>query len=225
MPYAPAAGYFGPSYRICQSFMAGSMKIYVSARHTSCRKAVRVQKAYWLGPEDEKELVGPNEYNGYVRLKRFPGWRCTSGAGAGSCNKGRKSAAYNTFRPRSRGARIGAKVTYYPQGQDPHSRAYRPHFLAVAGEGSFNIRQVKWASWGHSSAHGQGIGAQDDCEPDCATGTFHRAPVRIVLRRGRMKCGHRIWTRMNLNWVQGPPPGLSDPPPRHEVWTLGVFPC
>ena len=43
-----------------------------------------------------KEPVGPNEDNGHVRLKRFPGWRCTSGAMAGACAKGHKEAANST---------------------------------------------------------------------------------------------------------------------------------
>jgi hypothetical protein len=97
--YAVAAGYWGPGYHICHSFGDQSGSIYVSAKHVSCRKAVRVEKEYWLAPKSRKELVGPDEYNGYVRLKRFPGWRCTSGAGAGGCRKGRQEAAYNTFYP------------------------------------------------------------------------------------------------------------------------------
>jgi hypothetical protein len=83
-------------YTACGSFKA-RYTIHVSARHVSCRVALKVQQEYWLAPEDEKELVGPDEYNGYVRLKRFPGWHCTSGAMAGACVKGRKEAAYSTF--------------------------------------------------------------------------------------------------------------------------------
>jgi hypothetical protein len=97
--HAVAAGYWGPGFRICHSFVDRRGSIYVSARHVSCRKAVRVEREYWLAPKRRKELVGPDEYNGYVRLKRFPGWRCTSGAGAGGCRKGRHEAVYNTFYP------------------------------------------------------------------------------------------------------------------------------
>ncbi len=84
-------------YKRCSTFTVRGGPIHVDARHLSCRKAMRIQKEYWLAPESEKELVGPNEYNGYVRLKRFPGWRCTSGAGAGDCVKGRMEAGYTTF--------------------------------------------------------------------------------------------------------------------------------
>jgi hypothetical protein len=84
-------------FKRCGSFKAGQLHIHVSAEHVTCRLALKVQREYWLAPESEKELVGPGEYNGYVRLKRFPGWRCTSGAGAGNCAKGRKDAFYSTF--------------------------------------------------------------------------------------------------------------------------------
>lgn len=89
-----------PGYRKCGSFQA-RYRIHVYARHVSCHTARRVEKEYWLAPESEKELVGPDSYNGYVRLKRFPGWRCTSGAMAGGCRKGRKEAPYSTYNPRS----------------------------------------------------------------------------------------------------------------------------
>jgi hypothetical protein len=86
-----------PGYKLCGTFTVRGGPIHVDAKHVSCRLAMKIQKEYWLAPEREKELVGPDEYNGYVRLKRFPGWRCTSGAGAGDCVKGRKEAGYTTF--------------------------------------------------------------------------------------------------------------------------------
>ncbi len=93
-----------PGFSRCGSFKAQRvLTIHVQAQHVSCRVAMKVQREYWLGPESEKELVGPDEYNGYVRLKRFPGWRCTSGAGAGNCAKGRKDAFYSTLDERGAG--------------------------------------------------------------------------------------------------------------------------
>lgn len=119
-----------------------------------------------------------------------------------------------------------ASTTYFGQGQDPADRAYKPKVLQVAGEGSFYVGKVHWSFWGSRVARGRGIGAQDDCEPDCATGTFHRAPSRIRLWRPRRKCGHAVWTRMTLTWSHGPPngiPGYSRS--RREHWRLAVFPC
>lgn len=126
--------------------------------------------------------------------------------------------------PAAAGAR--GVVTYLPQAQEPESLAFRPHTLEVAGEGSFIVQRMRWSTWASRLARGRGIGAQDDCEPDCATGTFHRAPARIRLWRPRQRCGHRIWTRMTLTWAHGPPRGLpGESHKRRVVWVLGQFPC
>jgi hypothetical protein len=115
--------------------------------------------------------------------------------------------------------------TYFPQGQSPSDPVYRPRLLAVAGEGSFVVERMRWSSWRRGSARGRGIGAQDDCSPDCATGTFHRAPVRVRLARPRSRCGNRIWTRMALTWTEGAPKIDGQRGPRRVVWKLGQFPC
>lgn len=115
--------------------------------------------------------------------------------------------------------------TFFPQAQDPHSLAYKPRTLAISGIGTFLITDMKWKSWGHSAARGTGIGAKDDCEPDCATGTYHKAPARVTLRRPRRPCGPRIWTKIIILWTSGPPSGLPYELSRREVWSLSQFPC
>jgi hypothetical protein len=97
---ASGAGYWGPGFKICRALRTHGEKLYVSAQNLPCGKAIRLTKAYWFSPPGQTELVGESEYNGYVRLKRFPGWRCNSGAGgAGGCHKGRQFAAFNYFEP------------------------------------------------------------------------------------------------------------------------------
>jgi hypothetical protein len=87
-----AAGGFGPSYRSCGSFQA-EYKIHVYASHVSCRRAMRIQKEYWLAPPSRTHEV-ITKTRPYVVLKRFPGWKCYYGSGGGECVKGRKVAAY-----------------------------------------------------------------------------------------------------------------------------------
>ena len=82
-----------------------------------------------------------------------------------------------------------------------------------------------FSSWGSHGARGRGIGAQDDCLPDCATGTIHRAPVRVRLWRPRSRCGSRIWTRMTLVWTEGAPTIDERRGPRRVVWKLEQFLC
>lgn len=91
-PAASAAGPYGPSYRSCGSFQA-EYHIRVYETHMSCHRAVRSQKEYWLAPPTRTVEVNHGG-RPYVLLKRFPGWKCFSGAGGGTCNKGRKVAAY-----------------------------------------------------------------------------------------------------------------------------------
>lgn len=90
---ARAATPFGPGFRSCGSFKAQYV-IHVYASHIPCRKATRIQKEYWLAPEIRTEEIRSGPYKGYVRLKRFPGWRCSSGTGGGNCTKGKADAAY-----------------------------------------------------------------------------------------------------------------------------------
>lgn len=91
-----ANSYWGHGYKSCRSFKAGGLTIHVSAKHISCRKARAIQKEYWNGPDSRKVIVdGGSGWKGYIKLKRYPGYKCTSGAGAGMCKKGRRIAAYD----------------------------------------------------------------------------------------------------------------------------------
>jgi hypothetical protein len=117
-----------------------------------------------------------------------------------------------------------AATTYFAQGQDPADTAFRPHRLLVAGEGSFYVGKMHWSIWTNRVARGRGIGAQDDCDPSCGDGTFHRAPAKVRLWRPRRRCGHEVWT--TLTWLHGPPTGIPGyGRARRQHWTLAVFPC
>jgi hypothetical protein len=83
-----------PGYRKCGTFHA-QYRIHVYAKHLSCRRARRIQKEYWLAPDSRKvSHHGGYGAAGWITLKRFPGWKCTSGSGGGACAKGRRQAAY-----------------------------------------------------------------------------------------------------------------------------------
>lgn len=74
----------------CGSFQARSIRIRVSANErTSCRTALAVERERWLGPPSRKRIVnGGTGAAGHTELKRYPGWKCTSGSGGGNCRKG-----------------------------------------------------------------------------------------------------------------------------------------
>lgn len=96
---AVGAGYWGDGYRICRSLNVEYGPLYVSAKGVRCRKAVRIIRAWWLGPDSGKTVVDDST-GGHVLLDRFPGWVCSDGASAGGCHKGGRHAAYNFFEPR-----------------------------------------------------------------------------------------------------------------------------
>lgn len=94
---------YGPSHKRCGKFRARGYSIFVFKARTSCRKATRILREYWLGPKRRKVIVnGGSGAFGYVLLKRYRGWKCTSGSGGGGCRKGRREAAYQVRVPGGR---------------------------------------------------------------------------------------------------------------------------
>ena len=59
----------------------------------------------------------------------------------------------------------------------------RPTEIVFAcGDGTYYVNHLSWRSWHKSRATGLGVFHQNDCQPNCATGTFHQRRGRLVLR-------------------------------------------
>lgn len=83
------------NYKPCGSFTSDAYTIRVFATRISCATARRIQRELWNGnPKNQRSVNGGSGYAGYILLKRFPGWKCTSGSGGGQCQRGRKYAHY-----------------------------------------------------------------------------------------------------------------------------------
>jgi hypothetical protein len=95
LPAAHATpNYDWPGMKRCGTFQA-QYRIWVYAKNMRCRSARRIQKEYWLAPADRRVVHnGGSGALGWVTLTRYPGWRCSSGAGGGSCRRGEKIAGY-----------------------------------------------------------------------------------------------------------------------------------
>lgn len=77
-PAVATPNYDWPGMKKCGSFSA-QYRIYVYAnKRLTCKRARRVIKALWL-PEPGSAV---------------PGWRCYSGAGGGTCRRGKAVAGY-----------------------------------------------------------------------------------------------------------------------------------
>jgi hypothetical protein len=93
-PATATPNYDWPGMKKCGTFRA-EYRIWVYAKHLPCRKARRIMKTWWLGkPGTVVNHNGGSGYAGWVTLKKYPGWRCTSGSGGGGCKRGRKLAGY-----------------------------------------------------------------------------------------------------------------------------------
>ena len=89
---------FGPGYRHCGPVHGpNGFDLYISASGIGCGKAKRIDREYYFGPESRKRHHGPENYNGWWTLKRYPGWRCHEGTGGGGCDKHGRSAAFSTL--------------------------------------------------------------------------------------------------------------------------------
>lgn len=43
------------------------------------------------------------------------------------------------------------------------------------------VHSIKWAVWANGKALGTGVYSKNDCDPDCADGTFHEMAVKVSL--------------------------------------------
>jgi hypothetical protein len=115
----------------------------------------------------------------------------------------------------------------HPRGSDMR---VKPDLMFWTGDGSgffaanghrsrrpFRIRRIHWTEWTGAAAVGSGANWLDDCDPDCAGGTY--TPYRVLLKayRPRSRSGHLVFTRMRVKYTHHIPPGIRQ---RTETWLL-----
>jgi hypothetical protein len=72
-------GYFERHYNRCGEAANGELRAQIGAFKVSCRKARRIVESYMR-----------HGWPGYVKIKGFPAWKCSSGSEGGTCQWGRK---------------------------------------------------------------------------------------------------------------------------------------
>jgi hypothetical protein len=84
-----------------------------------------------------------------------------------------------------------------------------PAGCELSGDGTASLWNMTWSAWNASEAVGTGTEKLDDCMPNCAAGTLHAVPVRVVLSGPVKACaggkGTWIWTRASFTWPSGLP--------------------
>lgn len=64
-----------------------------------------------------------------------------------------------------------------------------------SGDSTGELKNMHWASWTSTGARGSGLNSVNDCNPNCADGSWHAYPVRVILSEPlRLSCG-TIYTR------------------------------
>ena len=110
-----------------------------------------------------------------------------------------------TFQAGAVGARGGAAAPEATAGQgrvlllyNCERGRYKPRTVIVTcADANFRVRAIQWSSWTANEARGRGTALVNDCDPDCAGGTFRRYPVRLrAFRSEEARLGHEVsWER------------------------------
>jgi len=98
--------------------------------------------------------------------------------------------------------------TYWAQGWSGGAPVYRAKTLQVSGDSTYFMRHMAWSRWGRDTARGHGRAAVDDCDPNCAEGTFHTYPVRVRLKNPQRVCGHRFFDKIVIVYTKRHPAGV-----------------
>jgi hypothetical protein len=110
----PAYASYYAGYKKCGTFKArDGSKIGSFAKHIGCGPAKNMMKDLWNGPQSEF-IPLPNDR---FRLRSWPGWLCSQGAGGGGCQKGRRAVAYRSIYPWSGTGSARAESMSYSRSQ------------------------------------------------------------------------------------------------------------
>jgi hypothetical protein len=102
-----------------------------------------------------------------------------------------------------------ATKVYYPGCA---TTDYKPKDAIVAcGDGNFQLRKMKWSSWGSSSATGSGKASLNTCEPNCAEGKFknYAANVKLTKPKTCRGLGVKVFTRLEVDFKSAKPAGYK----------------
>jgi hypothetical protein len=77
----------------------------------------------------------------------------------------------------------------------------RPHRVFIAcGDGTLFLQVRHYRTWAADEAVGRGAVWADDCDPNCADGTFHRTAARIRYFRPVSTSHGKVFSRAAVRW-------------------------
>jgi hypothetical protein len=90
---------------------------------------------------------------------------------------------------------------------------YKPRRVIVTcADANFRVRNIRWSSWTRREARGRGTALINDCDPNCAQGTFRRYPIRLRAFRPRLTGGcvpGSLFTRLGWRFPRRKPAGAA----------------
>jgi hypothetical protein len=90
----------------------------------------------------------------------------------------------------------------------------RPHRIVLAcADFSLFVNTIHWDVWKSNKAKGNGVLQVNDCNPNCASGTFNTYPVKIKLEKPKeTNCGGdrvNMFHRAELKYTGAKPPNAN----------------
>ena len=130
------------------------------------------------GPSGPSHASGPT-----VSLSHVPAAASTPATAAASA-AGTPTTSASSVAPAS--SLIAVTVCSEPAGgcNDPGASQImevRPKTIGVSGDGSGFVTALVWSDWGSPRATATGTLKVDDCNPDCASGTYTSYPATVTL--------------------------------------------
>jgi serine/threonine protein kinase len=108
--------------------------------------------------------------------------------------------------------------TSYPQGNQPASPAALPvvydcqgnpqikptSYILGCGDGNGSLSSLTWSSWTANSAQATGVLAANNCQPNCAQGTFSYTPATVTLTNPALGANGPYFTHLQLTDLAEP---------------------
>lgn len=89
----------------------------------------------------------------------------------------------------------------------------RPSGITLAcGDGTSGVDNMTWATWGTSSATGQGDVFANLCVPSCAAGRASFFPVQVTLSGVKTSSQGAYFSELTVTWEGGRPPDAQELP-------------
>jgi hypothetical protein len=89
------------------------------------------------------------------------------------------------------------------------SPSYKPSKVTLTcADANANLIHIHYSTWTASRAAGKATLYANDCNPDCAAGTFTRTPVTFVFKAPKVKHGVKVFTKVVVTQSTTYSPGL-----------------